>query len=72
MGYNALEIKGQWKMHNAFMGGSFITHFIQDTANNRILAIEGFLFNPGQDKRDKIQLLQLVLESVKKRPVKSE
>ena len=72
MGYNALEIKGQWKMHNAFMGGSFITHFIQDTANNRILAIEGFLFNPGEDKRDKIQLLQLVLESVKKRPVKSE
>jgi len=72
MGYNALEIKGQWKMQNAFMGGSFITHFVQDTTNNRIIAIEGFLFNPGEDKRDKMQLLQLVLESVKKRLVKSE
>ena len=25
MGYNALEIKGLWKMQNAFMGGPFIT-----------------------------------------------
>lgn len=72
MGYNALEIKGLWKMQNAFMGGPFITHFIQDTTSNRILAIEGFLFNPGEDKRDKMQLLQLVLESAKKRPAKSE
>lgn len=72
MGYNALEIKGLWKMENAFMGGPFITHFIQDTTSNRILAIEGFLFNPGEDKRDKMQLLQLVLESAKKRPAKSE
>lgn len=72
MGYNALEIKGLWKMKNAFMGGPFITHFIQDTTRNRILAIEGFLFNPGEDKRDKMQLVQLVLESAKKRPVKSE
>ena len=72
MGYNALEIKGLWKMQNAFMGGPFITHFIKDTTNNRILAIEGFLFNPGEDKRDKMQLLQLVLESAKMRPAKSE
>ncbi len=72
MGYNALEIKGLWKMQNAFMGGPFIAHFIQDTTNNRILAIEGFLFNPGEDKRDKMQLLQLVLESAKKRPAKSK
>ena len=72
MGYNALEIKGLWKMQNAFMGGPFIAYYIQDTTNNRILAIEGFLFNPGEDKRDKMQLLQLVLESAKKRPVKSE
>ena len=70
--YNALEIKGLWKMQNAFMGGPFIAHFIQDTTNNRILVLEGFLFNPGKDKRDKMQLLQLVLESVKKRPAKSE
>ena len=72
MGFNALEIKGLWKMQNAFMGGPFITHFIQDTTNNRILAIEGFLFNPGEDKRDKMQLTQLVLETAKKRPAKSE
>ena len=72
MGFNTLEIKGLWKMQNAFMGGPFITHFIKDTTSNRIFAIEVFLFNPGEDKRDKMQFLKLVLESAKKRPVKSE
>ena len=72
MSYNALEVKGMWKMQNAFMGGPFIAHFVQDTVSNRILGIEGFLFNPGEDKRDKMQLLQLVLESAKKRLVVSE
>lgn len=68
MGCNSLEIKGMWKMKNAFMGGPFVAHFVQDTINNRIIGIEGFLFNPGEDKRDKMQILQLVLESAKKRP----
>lgn len=72
MAYNTLEIKGMWKMQNAFMGGPFVAHFVQDTTHHRILGIEGFLFNPGEDKRDKMQILQLVLESAKKRPVASE
>ena len=72
MSYNTLEVKGMWKMQNAFMGGPFIAHFVQDTVSNRILGIEGFLFNPGEDKRDKMQVLQLVLESAKKKPVVSE
>lgn len=68
MGFNALEIKGIWKMENAFMGGPFITHFIEDTIAGRIIALEGFLFHPTKDKRDKMQQLQLILESAKKKP----
>lgn len=66
MGFNALEIKGVWKMQNAFMGGPFITHFIEDTSGGRIVALEGFLFHPTKDKRDKMLQLQLILESAKK------
>ena len=68
MGYPALEVKGVWKMENAFMGGPFVAHYILDTANKKVIAIEGFLFNPGEDKRDHMQRLQLVLESAKKLP----
>ena len=50
MGCNAWKLKvcGKCKMH--LWEVLFITHFIQDTISNRILAIECFLFNPGQDK----------------------
>lgn len=68
MGYSALEIKGVWKMQNDFMGGPFVAHYLHDTAHQKVIAIEGFLFNPGFNKRDRMQLLQLVLESAKKLP----
>ena len=68
MGYPTLEVKGVWKMENAFMGGPFVAHYVLDTANKKVIAIEGFLFNPGEDKRDHMQRLQLVLESAKKLP----
>lgn len=63
MGLPTLEIKGIWKMQNAFMGGPFVVHFIQDA--DKIIVLEAFLFNPGEDKRDRMQQLQLVLESAK-------
>ena len=47
--YNTLEglkVKGLWKMQKAFMGGTFVSHFLNDTINDRVLVIEGFLFNP--------------------------
>lgn len=63
MSLPALEVKGFWKMQNAFMGGPFVAHFVQDT--DKIVVLEAFLFNPGEDKRDRMQMLQLVLESAK-------
>tara|TARA_B110000467_G_scaffold94371_1_gene85239 strand:+ start:300 stop:1280 length:981 start_codon:yes stop_codon:yes gene_type:complete len=68
MGYPALEIKGVWKMENDFMGGPFIAHYLHDSIRQKVIAIEGFLFNPGYNKRDHMQQLQLVLESAKKLP----
>lgn len=68
MGCPALEVKGVWRMENAFMGGPFIAHYVLDTVNKKVIAIEGFLFNPGEDKRDHMQRLQLVLESAKRLP----
>ena len=43
-------------MQNAFKEALW-GHFLNDTINDRILAIEGFLFNPGEDKRNSLQEL---------------
>lgn len=58
---DGLSIKGLWKMQNAFMGGAFTSYFLKDTINNRGFAVEGFLFNPGQDKRNSLQELQWLI-----------
>ena len=66
--HNALEglkVKGLWKMQNAFMGGPFVSHFLNDTINDRILVIEGFLFNPGEDKRNSLQELEWLISDFK-------
>ena len=66
--YNALEglkVKGLWKMQNAFMGGAFVSHFLNDTINDRVLAMEGFLFNPGEDKRNSLQELEWLISDLK-------
>ena len=60
-----LKVKGLWKMQNAFMGGTFVSHFLNDTINDRILVIEGFLFNPGEDKRNSLQELEWLISDFK-------
>jgi len=66
--HNALEglkVKGLWKMQNAFMGGTFVSHFLNDIINDRVLVIEGFLFNPGEDKRNSLQELEWLISDFK-------
>lgn len=65
-----LRVKGLWKMSNAFMGGSFVSNFICDTANNRVLALEGFLFSPGEDKRNRMKELEWIISDFKIRSSK--
>ena len=60
-----LSVKGLWKIQNAFMGGAFVAHYLQDTLNDRGLAVEGFLFNPGEDKRNSLQELEWLISDFK-------
>lgn len=70
--FSGLSVKGLWKMQNAFMGGAFVAHYLQDTLNNRGLAIEGFLFNPGEDKRNSLQELEWLISDFKIQSLNSE
>lgn len=64
-GYCA-EIRGLWKMfHGAAMGGPFYSHTRLDEINQRVITIEGFVFAPGEKKRNAIRQLESVVYSAK-------
>lgn len=45
------ETSGLWRMENDFMGGPFITKYIIDQDNNRVIFLDGFMYAPGEDKK---------------------
>ena len=61
----ALETKGMWEVKNDFMAGPFVSYLIDDKANNRWVAIEGFVFAPSVDKRDYMFELEAMIKSIK-------
>ncbi|MCE2494973.1 MAG: DUF4837 family protein [Flavobacteriales bacterium] len=61
----AMETRGLWKMENDFMGGSFINKTIWDEANDRTVSIDGFIYAPGEDKRNYMMELEAIVESLR-------
>lgn len=62
-----LEVRSLWKMENSFMGGPSITNFLVDSLQNVVFVTDAFLFNPGKNKRNDLQILEIILESSKKK-----
>jgi hypothetical protein len=64
----ALQARGIWYMENDFMGGPFVTYFIPDPDNNRIVILDGFVHAPGQKKRPEMRKLDTVFSTFKLEP----
>ncbi len=45
------ETSGLWRMENDFMGGPFISRYIIDNRNKRVVFLDGMMFAPGEDKK---------------------
>lgn len=60
----ALQSRGLWGMVNDFMGGSFVTYMIEDTANNRVIILDGFVHAPGQKKRPEMRKLDMIFSTL--------
>jgi len=59
------EIRGLWKMINgAAMGGPFYSQTRWDETSGRAITIEGFVFAPGEKKRNAIRQLEAIIYSV--------
>jgi len=63
-GLEVIELRGLWKVENDFMGGPFLSFVIKDNENNRIIALDGFVYAPQFDKRDYLRQLEAILNSV--------
>ena len=56
------ELRGLWRIQDGLaMGGPFVSITQLDQARNRIVTIEGFVFAPGEKKRDLLQQLEAII-----------
>ena len=63
--FDAYETRGTWEVKGDYMGGPFLNYIVKDTANNRMIFLDGFVFSPSQRKRDNIIELQSIISSLK-------
>ncbi|MDX1665680.1 MAG: DUF4837 family protein [Saprospiraceae bacterium] len=60
----ALEARGIWEIENDFMGGPFISYLIHNPNREELLFVDGFVYAPGEDKRDLMQQLEFVISTI--------
>lgn len=54
-------LRGLWKVKGDFMGGPFVSYTKIDTQRNRMVSVEGFVYYPNEEVRDKIRELEGVV-----------
>ena len=61
----ALKANGIWEIENDFMGGPFVSYLIHNPNTDEIVLADGFLFAPGKTKREALQVLENILQTIK-------
>jgi len=61
----AVEMRGLWKMNGDKMGGPFVCRFVLDEPNQRILAVEGFIYAPESRKANYIKRIEASIRTLR-------
>jgi len=61
----AVETRGLWEVENDFMGGPFINYTFIDTANNKVITLDGYVYNPNDVKKYYLRELESIFFAVK-------
>jgi hypothetical protein len=61
----SIELRGLWKTNHQTMGGPFVSYSLVDQNKGMLFYLEGFVFNPGRDKREMIREVESILWSFK-------
>lgn len=64
-GNYAIEARGIWDIVNDFMGGPYLSYLIHNPTTNELLFVDGFVHAPGKKKRDYMQHLELIFQTIK-------
>jgi len=63
-GRTVIEARGLWEMKNDMMGGPFVSYSQVDSANNRVIVAEGFVYAPEKKKRPFIRQLEAAIQTL--------
>lgn len=66
------ELKGLWKLENGFMGGPFISFTTIDKFRGRVVTVEGFVYAPGDKKRELFRQVESILYTLEIVPPETE
>ena len=65
-GKYAIEMRGLWRTNaKLLMGGPFIASIFADTKSGRLFYVEGFVYAPGEPKRELIRELNALIHTTK-------
>ncbi|WP_321287930.1 DUF4837 family protein [uncultured Sunxiuqinia sp.] len=64
-GNYAAEMRGLWRVEGDFMGGPYVNLSVLDAANNRIIALDGYVYAPRFDKRNYLRQVEAMIYSLK-------
>ena len=62
-GRYAKEARGLWRLNEDFSGGPFVSYVFVDEGQKRLYYIEGYVFDPGNDKRIPMQEIEVILNT---------
>ena len=57
--------RGIWEMDNDFKGGPFVCYEILDEKNGQLYVLYGYVFAPGEDKRNYLQEVEHIIKTAK-------
>lgn len=62
------EMRGFWDVANDFMGGPFVSYSTLDTANNKVITMDCFVYSPKEPKRNFLRQLEHIVYSAEFTP----
>ncbi|MCD6200445.1 MAG: DUF4837 family protein [Bacteroidales bacterium] len=59
------QLRGLWKLENGFMGGPFVSVSTVDKYRGRVVTVEGYVYAPGNKKRELLRQVESILYTLK-------
>ena len=60
----AMEARGLWEVQNDWMGGPFVSYTFVNPKNNKVITLDGYVYNPNNDKKNFIRHLESIFWGV--------